>query len=897
MRGLAFDRCPIAVLTPSLIPLLLIAASAAGPIGPAPCVAAEGAPAEAKWSDLPNPFPRELAIGKRVAYWDFEDGTGGWNAVHDCAVSAGDGKLQIESTGNDPYLVVPSTAPDESLVVRIRMKHTTPGAGQLFWATEAGPITAERSTHFELAEDGRWHEYQALIEPDEPLTHLRLDPGTGEGRVEIDWLAIHCGRLHPLEITGLRQDDKTLRVALENHARQTIDATVGLRRPHDDARHELIVEKTLRLPPGRTSLRLPTVGNTALERLELAITAGQLPPLGRRFWIYRPDVSLDAVERTADALSVQAARDGSVVRLSRHGKPVAALAPLLHIDGELPKLQLNDRADGPLEFRGKGVSVTLDRLGKSSMLQVRIRSNSSFEGPVVRVFGSLEQGLLAGIEHLGHGEHSSSTLDIETDEHLRVRPEPRDLTVPLAAVVTPRASVALLWEDTRLQPVFAVPDFLDGAPGHRMALEGTEVSAVLRIGPGWKEAGRIEEAILWAVRRRGLPPLPEPPRTFDEQRKLSLAAYHNMIHDDDNGGWFHAVVPGVRRMPEKGAYLADCVSAIWKLSGEAPKTPTLQPGGAHIPNPAAWFVTGRADQWLAVLNRQAESLRRRQQPDGSFRYDGRMRRGHFENTASGVCARPAWSLLRHAMYTGNVESLQTGLKALAFLKRFRTPRGAQTWEVPLHTPDILASAYAVWANVLAFRLTGQQPYLDESRRWALSGLPFVYQWSNRPTMHYATVPVLGATHWKHPNWIGLPVQWCGLVYAYALLMLSEHDQTLDWAQVAEGILICGEQMQYPEGPSIGCLPDVFSLPDQRRRPANINPGALLSLRLKIAEQLDGLAFAADANHRVVSPFPVTLSQGHAHVDSEPGVAYQLVINGARVVDVAGQGNDVVPLEP
>ena len=99
-------------------------------------------------------------------------------------------------------------------------------------------------------------------------------------------------------------------------------------------------------------------------------------------------------------------------------------------------------------------------------------------------------------------------------------------------------------------------------------------------------------------------------------------------------------------------------------------------------------------------------------------------------------------------------SLAAGLKTLEFMQRFRTPRGAQTWEAPLHTPDILASGHPVWAYVRAYQLTGDRGWLAEARRWAISGLPFVYQWSNRPIMVYATTPVYGATIWQGPNWIG-----------------------------------------------------------------------------------------------------------------------------------------------
>jgi hypothetical protein len=182
---------------------------------------------------------------------------------------------------------------------------------------------------------------------------------------------------------------------------------------------------------------------------------------------------------------------------------VAALAPLVHIDHKLPDLKLVDEA-WPLEFTGDGVTVVLS-VTPEGHLHVRIDGNRLVEGPVVRVFGPLEQGLFAGLEYLGKGEHSSSKLDIETVEHLRVEPDPMKVTMPLMAVVTDEATIGMSWDDMTLQPVFAAPDFLDGAPGHRMALKGKTVDAVIRVGSGWKEDGRLESAIFWAVNRHGLP--------------------------------------------------------------------------------------------------------------------------------------------------------------------------------------------------------------------------------------------------------------------------------------------------------------------------------------------------------------------------------------------------------
>ena len=163
-------------------------------------------------------------------------------------------------------------------------------------------------------------------------------------------------------------------------------------------------------------------------------------------------------------------------------------------------------------------------------------------------------------------------------------------------------------------------------------------------------------------------------------------------------------------------------------------------------------------------------------------------------------------------------------------------------------------------------------------------------------MIYATTPVFGATNWRAPNWIGLPVQWCAGMYAYALGLLAPHEKTLDWAKLARGILISGEQQIYPDGPLAGTLPDSFHLAGQQRRGPNINPCAFASLRMLLDGQVDSLAFAADGKHRVVSPFPVELRDGKAHIQAPKGLTYQIVVDGKRVLDIQSTGTDAVPLD-
>lgn len=844
--------------------------------------------------EVPNPQPRALVVGDLVRRWDFATDTDGWQARRDCRLAVGDGALVIDSDGVDPHLSTAVAGVDGEVVVRVRLRSTQGGAIQFFWTSDRHPgESPARQASVAVAGDGRWQDHDVPLPVEGRLTGLRLDPVAGTGRTEVHRLAIHAGGWHPLEIVALEAGTSgRARVQVRNHSAHEVAATLDGR--------------GVTLPAGLTTIDIEAAMTVPLAFRTLRLQASGLPPVERGFWTYDPATPCDTIGRRVGDFDLRVARDGSAVRIDRDGQPVAALAPLVHRGGRLPALTPVDAGAWPLVFTGDGLRVTLGATG-TEVLTTRIEPDADaptregagpVEGPVVRAFGRLEQGLLAGVEYLGREERSSSRLDIETGEHLRFEPDPLHVTMPLMALVTDRAAVALLWDDTTLQPTFAAPDFVDLAPGHRMSLRGGEVAAAIRVGPGWTHGGRLEEIILWAVRRRGgLPPRPAPPRSPAEQERLALAAYDGPMHDPDTGGWFHAVVPGVRRMPERGAPFADCVSAIFRLTGTVPALERLQPGGGHLPDPTSWFVAGRAAEWRRHVDAQAADLRRTQQADGSWRYDGPYARGHFETTASGVCAKPCATLLEHARLTGDAASLAAGLRGLEFLARFRTPRGAQVWEVPLHTPDLLASAYATWACVLAHELTGAAVHLAEARRWALTGVPFVYQWSERPepaVMAYATIAVYGATNWQAPVWIGLPVQWCGTVYAHALLRLAPHDDALDWRGLAEGITLCAEQMLYPDGGSVGCLPDVFDLRGQRRLPADIQPSVVVSLRRQLDGLPDGLSVAVADGHRVVAPFPVTIQGGTARVEAVPGLRYQVLVDG-RVIDVESRGSDEIPL--
>ena len=109
-------------------------------------------------------------------------------------------------------------------------------------------------------------------------------------------------------------------------------------------------------------------------------------------------------------------------------------------------------------------------------------------------------------------------------------------------------------------------------------------------------------------------------------------------------------------------------------------------------------------------------------------------------------------------------------------------------------------------------------------------MPFVYlvNPTPQPIGLYGTIAVFGATNWRAPVWLGLPVQWCGLVYADALYRLVRHDPKGPWKQLADGITLSGIQQSWPpeDRDLQGLLPDSFVLRAQKRNGPAINPATV-----------------------------------------------------------------------
>ncbi len=478
--------------------------------------------------------------------------------------------------------------------------------------------------------------------------------------------------------------------------------------------------------------------------------------------------------------------------------------------------------------------------------------------PRVHASGPHRSALLPGLEYLTASEMSSGLDSCSADCADRYLPHPFKMTLPLAAIERDGYAVGLTYtpisrtEAPAPSPVFAVPDRLMASAGGLMALiwpsvgpQRTEnslkpesplpmktgarftVSCGLFVLPASDDVSRI----LPVVMRRMPAPTPDPVGDTDDRWHQSVADTR-WAWDQEKLGWRReahhtqwvrdpAICAALlnyalnRPGPEASTYTEQAMSVLAQVTDN-----WTNPGAA---GPATLLQLGKAEHAVYTLFADPVPWLRSQQPDGSWVFRPRAPQevglGREGATDLGICAEPARHLLDIALNSGRSDALDAGIKAIAFMRqRFRRPAGGETWEVPLHAPNLRAAALACDCGVFAWQMTGKPEHLEFARYWATTGLPFIYGWQapDRPGLRYATVSVFGATFFTMP-WFGKPVQWVGLVYADALRRLARYDASLPWLKIAEGILFSAiHQCDLARRPEAGCpwpgaLPDSYDV--------------------------------------------------------------------------------------
>ncbi|MFO0949677.1 MAG: hypothetical protein U0835_00705 [Isosphaeraceae bacterium] len=781
-----------------------------------------------------------------------------WGELHDVArLEATPEGMAVHLDGDDPYFSGPPRdfPPGVPLTMKIRLRPSAGGHLQVFHFDGRHGTSEKRSARVAL-KGGGWQVRTLFLPPLGPGTRLRLDPP---------------GRRGVCLIESIRFEPK-LEIAAPDWPKPTVPAVpadapaVGsgmlVLRQHPGELGGFTVRMGGRLLA--TGHNRPLIGYLAPGRVVRWLDVAKLAKVATRF------IGLPGIQTVEAALEDP---DGGHWRLTQTFGPAGNGAITATATAEV---------DAPRQVVFLPLLLVLPGNGS---------------------FGTLKgQGLFAGVEFL-ENEPSSSTADLNEEAGaLRKVPDSARITFPLMAIQAHGNYVGLTWRQApEIAALFDSPDRTLKGQGHLMGLiapgaEGTnrkngELFPVepLELSPGKPIEAKAEilvgtgESVLPAVQRYvkpadGVLTVPRRTETGDLQSYIRLAAAGWMDSPLRDGNRFRHAVGGnfpaqpaadAAWMMEQLAALCDDPALAERLretaagaAAEVPAEARLHAAVGHVRYPIAPLVLGEAsgpaaDAVVASLEQargMAKVLVRRFEPDGSIRYRTHpggtdYGRTHFCDEANGLTAEPVARLLEAAAFAGDRTLVEEGLRLLRILKRrfpVGVPRGAQTWEIPLHTPDILASASLVKAFALGYELTGEPDLLEAARDWAWSGVPFVYL--GHPAGPgavgpYATTPVLGATNWVAPNWIGLPVQWCGLVYADALFDLARHDPAGPWKVLAQGIAASGIAQSYPlDHPHRGLLPDSFNLMEQSRNPAAINPGTLQPSALRFLAGERGVAY-------------------------------------------------------
>ena len=510
--------------------------------------------------------------------------------------------------------------------------------------------------------------------------------------------------------------------------------------------------------------------------------------------------------------------------------------------------------------------------------------------------GRKHQAMLAGLEYLDD-EPSSSTKDIRMAEANRLIPAIHRITAPFAALTDEKSWLAAEWMMPRKRQysvVFDTPDRQFNSGGHLLAFWFPAVGAarpeselgiyeaedysggshvvILRAGDG----ATVADALAALVRHL-------PPRdridAFDtlellshgwldsklrEGTKVRHAVGFHLNQASDAPALMRWLAAQIESRPDPDAALVKRLreTASAMFAAVAPKD-IGQVCVSHIQRPVSPLLAGDIDAWLrARANRLASG---NQTLSNGFREWRKPAKGADlgetlgATDCNGYTAMALEELLIDATWSGDEAEIAKALAALdKALARYAgtVPRGAQPWEMPLHTPDIIASGLMVRCCALGYLLKSDAKYLKEARYWAYTGLsmvylvppPFTYPEGATPFGCYATCGVMGATNWDLVSWMGRPVQWCGLVYSAALydyMRLCGKEEAGFWRNVADGIVASGVRQSHPasEPDRQGLLPDSIYVDGQTRNPPAINPG---DVQENLAEMLKSPYYALRA---------------------------------------------------
>ena len=778
-----------------------------------------------------------VAQAKTLASLDLTDAAqvGRWQPTHDVSrIEATPEGMAIHISGPDPYIMGPSLGvPAGELVwLRMKLRSEVGGAVQVFYF-EDGPTEARSASA--SVPPKKWTEVSMPLPALSPRTRVRVDPPGVSGVCTIAWLRVDQRRVIP---TPRWSKPPAIPTA----------GSVSIRSGNLVLSHA----------PRRAGSFVVSVDGYAMatgwSRLPVAYMVGDNP-------------------RWTDL----AARGAASVR--KRGTAIEAILIATDPDGARWTIR---QTFAPARLNGVIDTTTEITVNKPRTVYF-LPMLALFPGHTS--FGSArERAVFPGLEYLDPPDRSSSEADLRGEQAKRLVPDTLKVTFPLMAMQAKQRYVGLIWTmKPWFAPAFDTPDRSFGSGANAMGLLFPGSDGVIRSeGSLIPYQGRLLEAgyrltlnaqiiggrgtsVIPAIQRyvtlKGLPPVP--PTGMDSKAFARWLAGGWLDSKISEGSRYrHAYWPGWTSFAphpaaDPATWMLWCMQAVQapalqnRLSAKIEDVLNLTDPSvrndttvSHVTYPVQTLLFGGALQAATRAANAARQALERFGPDGTITYTappGAVDYGatHFEKHANGLTAQVLSSALVNSLVSGDRALMQSALLRLRDLDRYRdtAPRGAQTWEVPLHTPDILASAHLVKAYTIGYEMTGESRYLDMARHWAWTGIPFVYLVKPvpEPIGLYATIPVYGATNWVAPNWMGLPVQWCGLVYSDALYRLARYDRTFDWRRVADGISASGVQQSWPTSDQDlqALLPDSVTLRSQNRNAVAINPGTVQANAIRL----------------------------------------------------------------
>lgn len=847
-----------------------------------------------------------------------------WQPEQNCRLIMQADAVEVTAVSGEPIFFRRFENPCGQVTAQFRFRTRTESTAIVQWVTRLSPRrNNEQRLEIPLIADGQWHTYNVAMPIYGVLYGVSVQLTATSGMWEFSTGSLKSAVEPPLwlvraapvadTIDGVTDALAKVRMTLMNIAPVTVEFF-----PEGGTKSIML------LPDKSVAMQLPTKRIGCLRKGTLTLNPQGFDSMTQNVFFYDDSSVTDWISvpiGSGDTVfgTLEISADGTAARIRRGtvaetgtetvAETVAVLAPLATINGNLcefsaPELETSEENGKKiylLTLRSPQIILTLRVCDE--LIEVSISAESAEDelelvcGPRLRVFGELTSGLLAGIESLASGDVSSSPLDIEPPKNRRRQPKPIWITMPLSVLASQKVAVAVLWDDVTAQPTFSAPDYVEEIAGNAFSLASNNVHRVpltmtLRVCATPPDP--IADSVLWGIRTRNLPDVAPFPRAWETQRVLCLTSFKKLMGRDEMS-WSYSTDPASPKLP-----YADVLSMLWRLSGVVPLFAAIEPGGGEIGNESIYFVSGRVGEWKTMHETLANSLVPELRGDGTFLY--RSRFPELESTAASAIGYDALRLVQlmdRVETIGDKELFARVERGLENLAKSPIPRGGFYRDTTVHTPDLLSAAMLTHLFTRAYQFSAKDEYLKTAVRFALHGLPFVYQRKDEFSPNYATVPMLGATGRKNPVWFGMFRPQTGLVYAHALLHLGECDTTLDWKRIACGIVAAVEAKQWVDGPNVGCVPEFVEVETGRLSVAGISPVDVAHMRMLCENFPVELSLLSNSRERIIGPYPMRFAERGIDVGSVPtGQKFQILLQGRDVLDGigSGSGRDFIKLD-